>query len=118
MLKDSLTGKVVDISQNFVGQVFLPILDSFSKTPVCLLPYDHQENKILFDMSSLSMPVKEDRISMKNKTPKFRLPSNILPQNSKEELFNFLNERCGCKGGNFNLAVNHMSDAIGLCDTL
>ena len=40
LLKDSLTGNVTEGNQNFVGQVFLPILNSFDKVSVCILPYN------------------------------------------------------------------------------
>lgn len=118
MLKKSLTGKAVESNKQFVGQVFLPILNSFSKTPVCLIPYDAKENRLLFDTSSVSMPSREDRAVIRNKAPKFRLPSNIIVQNNKEELLNLISEKCGAPGGNFNLAINHLSDAVGLCEKI
>ena len=40
LLKDCLTGSVTDGNQNFVGQVFLPILNSFDKVSVCISPYN------------------------------------------------------------------------------
>ena len=42
LLKDSLTGRVTEGNQNFVGQVFLPILNSFDKVSVCISPYNQQ----------------------------------------------------------------------------
>ena len=117
MLKETLTRNVIDINKHFVGQIFLPILNSFSKSLVCLLPFDSKENKIVVDPSSVSLPSREDRITH-TKAPKFRLPSNIISEGSKEEFFSMLASQCGVTGGNFNLAVSHMSDAVGLCEKI
>ena len=86
MLKESLTGKVVEINQNFVAQVFLPILNSFSKTPVCIMPYDIREDRLLFDTSSMDISSQGNKSSNTRniKTSTFRLPSNILQKNNKD----------------------------------
>jgi hypothetical protein len=49
ILKSSLTSGGIDQNQFFVGQVFLPILNSFSKTTICVHPYDTEEKKILVE---------------------------------------------------------------------
>lgn len=51
ILKDSLVSSAVDQNKYFVGQVFLPILNSFAKTTICMHPYDAEEKKILIDMN-------------------------------------------------------------------
>jgi len=39
LLKDSLNTTILEGSSKFVGEVFLPLLNSYSKTVVCLVPY-------------------------------------------------------------------------------
>ncbi len=46
-----MTSSAVDQNKYFVGQVFLPILNSYAKTTLCMHPYDTEENKILIDMN-------------------------------------------------------------------
>lgn len=47
---------IVESNQSFVGQVFLPILNSFNKIPVSIIPYEKAEKKIVIDFNSLSLP--------------------------------------------------------------
>lgn len=51
ILKSSLTSSGIDQNKFFVGQVFLPILNSYSKTTLCVHPYDAEEKKILIDLN-------------------------------------------------------------------
>lgn len=75
-------GNIGESNQNFVGQVFLPILNSFNKIPISIIPYDKTENKLIVDQNSLIINPKGTTKKTAKETPqkKFRLPSNILNQ--------------------------------------
>lgn len=40
ILKSSLASSAVEQNKYFVAQVFLPILNSFAKTTICMHPYN------------------------------------------------------------------------------
>jgi hypothetical protein len=40
LLKDSLGSMILESSQQFVAEIFLPLLNSYSKTAVSLLPFN------------------------------------------------------------------------------
>ena len=119
MLKESLTGNVIEGNQNFVGQVFLPLLNSFDKVALCVLPYNEDEKKIVADISTFT---KSKKTPTQNKTQalttKFRLPTNILDSSSKDILFEHLKMKIKANNGTFNLALNHGSQSYGLSETI
>lgn len=57
MLKDSLREMILEGSQQFIAEIFLPLLNSFNKTLVNLIPYNRTEKKIIADFSSLQTSV-------------------------------------------------------------
>ena len=57
MLKDSLSEMILEGSQQFIAEIFLPLLNSFNKTLVNLIPYNITEKKIIADFSSLQTSV-------------------------------------------------------------
>lgn len=42
LLKDSLVSMVLEGNKKFVNEVFLPLLNSYSKTAVCIIPYNFE----------------------------------------------------------------------------
>lgn len=109
----------VDQNKYFVGQVFLPILNSFAKTTICVHPYDSEEKKILIDMNiKNSKKLSKLESSEKSQTNKFRLPTNLISNKFKLDLFEKLKEKSKVVGGTFNLVGSHGLDAQGIFEVV
>jgi hypothetical protein len=55
LLKDSLGSMVLESSQQFVAEIFLPLLNSYNRTTVSLLPYNKSESRLMTDLSILKI---------------------------------------------------------------
>lgn len=120
-MKESLTSTSVDQNKYFVGQVFLPILNSYSKTTICVHPYNSEEEKILLYVNiknSKAAPKKTHQKTDKSNASKFRLPTNLINSTTKTNLFERIKEKTSLQAGNFNLVANHSSSATGVFDNI
>ena len=77
MLKDCLSSLNSEVSQQFIAEIFLPLLNSYSKINVNLIPYNKTEKKIISDFSSLQNSMNMIKIEPKN-IKKYKLSSFIL----------------------------------------
>jgi hypothetical protein len=67
----------LESSQQFIAEIFLPLLNSFSKTTVSLLPFNKTESKLLTDLSILKIQNDQAKIDDKaNQT--YKLASQII----------------------------------------
>ena len=82
LLKDSLNTTILEGSSKFVGEVFLPLLNSYSKTVVCLVPYSPEENRIMADLSSLQHFQPSKKVEIRQ-SEKFKLGTLLLNDTQK-----------------------------------
>lgn len=106
LLKESLSSMVLESSQQFVAEIFLPLLNSFSKTAISLLPFNKAESRLLTDLSGLKVhSANEKAVKKTNET--FKLASHIIEDNQKNLFFDKLKENTQHKWGAFKLVTNH-----------
>jgi len=120
-LKDSIPNIISEGNEKFVGEIFLPLLNSYEKILLCVLPYSQTENKLLTDITNTDVNLtssqpKSNSIQDAAKETSFRLPSTLTSESLKEKLFEQL-KKSSYHNGNFNLAMNHGTYTTGLGET-
>jgi hypothetical protein len=121
MLKDSIPNIISEGNEKFVGEIFLPLLNSYDKISVCILPYSKAENKLITDISNtdLNSTSGEDKVKISQITTieeKLRLPLTLGSDDFKQKILEQVKK--SHQGGNFHLALNHGTYTTGLCETL
>lgn len=97
---------ILESSQQFVAEIFLPLLNSYSKTVISLLPFNKAESRLLTDLSGLKVhSANEKTVKKTNET--FKLASHIIEDNHKTLFFDKLRENTQHKWGAFKLVTNH-----------
>lgn len=97
---------VLESSQQFVAEIFLPLLNSYSKTAISLLPFNKAESRLLTDLSGLKVHSANEKAA-KKANESFKLASHIIEDSQKTLFFDKLRENTQHKWGAFKLVTNH-----------
>jgi hypothetical protein len=120
LLKDSIPNIISQGNEKFVGEIFLPLLNSYEMISVCVLPYSKVENKLITDISNTDLNITSGDAKLKSEKlgasdSKFRLPSTLANEVEKQKIFEQIKK--SYNGGKFNLAMNHANYTFGLSDS-
>ena len=97
----------------------MPLLNSYEKISVCILPYSKAENKLITDISNTDLNITSGENKAKSSQgvineEKLRLPLTLGNDSLKQKVIEQVKK--SYKGGNFNLAFNHGTYTAGLCE--